>query len=173
MAVTHKLIQTITVGSGGTSSIDFSSIPQTYTDLVLVMSMRTSTAGVSDYAAVSFNSSTSSFSQITLAGTGTAAVSASYTTSPDSRIVSQVVGNTATASVFSSGSLYIPNYTSSTNKSFSYDAVRENNATGTELAFGAGLWSNTAAITSIAITAWSGATILQYSSASLYGIKNS
>jgi hypothetical protein len=173
MAVTHKLIETITVGSGGAASIDFNSIPQTYTDLVLVMSMRTAAAGVADYAAVSFNSSTSSFSQRTLAGTGTTAVSATYTTSPDSRIVSQVVGNTATASVFSSGSLYIPNYTSSANKSFSYDAARENNTTGSELSFGAGLWSVTAAITSIAITAWSGSTILQYSSASLYGIKNS
>jgi hypothetical protein len=173
MAVTYTLIQSVTVGSGGAASIEFGSIPQTYTDLVLVMSMRTTNASVADYAAVSFNSSTSSFSQRTVAGTGATAVSSNYTSSPDSRIVGQVVGNTATASVFSNGSLYIPNYTSSTYKSFSYDAARENNATGTELGFGAGLWSNTAAITSIALTSWAGGTILQHSSASLYGIKNS
>ena len=169
---TYKLIETVTVGSGGAASIAFTSIPQTYTDLVLVMSIRTNNASVADYAAISFNSSTSSFTQKTLAGTGAATVSANYTTSPDSRIAGQVVGNNATASVFSNGSLYIPNYTSSNNKSHSWDGTRENNTSGTELGFGAGLWSDVAAITSIALTSWAGGTILEYSSASLYGIKN-
>ena len=36
-------IQTVTVGSGGASSIDFTSIPQTYTDLCLVYSARLTT----------------------------------------------------------------------------------------------------------------------------------
>lgn len=173
MANTYSLITSITVGSGGASTVDFTSIPQTYTDLMLVMSMRTDRSSVSDYAAVSFNSSTSSFSLLTATGSGTAVSAASYTSSPDSRIVGQVVGNTSTASIFSSGYLYIPNYASSNNKSYSWDATRENNTAGAELSFGAGLWSNTAAITSIAITSWGGATFLQYSSASLYGIKNS
>jgi hypothetical protein len=170
----YNLIATTTVDSpSGASSIDFTSIPQTYTDLLLVMSMRTSRASVADYAAVSFNSSTSSFSLRVLSGSGSAVSSASYTSSPDSRIAGQVVGNSSTASVFSSGSLYIPNYTSSNNKSYSFDAARENNTTASELGFGAGLWSNTAAITSIGITSWGSATIQQYSSISLYGIKNS
>ncbi len=173
MAVTYKLIETVTVGSGGAANIEFTSIPQTYTDIMLLTSIRTSRAAVSDYAAVSFNASTSSFSVRLLGGTGSTAFSASYTSSPDSRIISPVVGNTATASVFSSGSLYIPNYTSSNNKSYSADGLREDNATGSEMVLGSGLWSNTAAITSIAITSWGSATILQYSSASLYGIKNS
>ena len=106
----YNLIATTTVGSGGAASIDFTSIPQTYTDLLLVMSIRTSRASVADYAAVSFNSSTSSFSLRVLSGDGSAASSASYTSSPDSRIVGQVVGNSSTASVFSNGSLYIPNF---------------------------------------------------------------
>ncbi len=169
----YNLIATTTVGSGGAASIDFTSIPQTYTDLLLVMSMRTSRASVADYAAVSFNSSTSSFSLRVLSGDGSAASTASYTSSPDSRIAGQVVGNSSTASVFSNGSLYIPNYTSSNYKSYSSDATRENNTSGNEMGFGAGLWSNTAAITSIGITSWGSATIQQYSSASLYGIKNS
>lgn len=169
----YNLIATTTVGSGGAASIDFTSIPQTYTDLLLVMSMRTSRASVADYAAVSFNSSTSSFSLRVLSGDGSAASSASYTSSPDSRIAGQAVGNSSTASVFSSGSLYVPNYTSSNYKSYSFDAARENNTSANEMGFGAGLWSNTAAITSIAITSWGSATIQQYSSASLYGIKNS
>ena len=169
----YNLIATTTVGAGGASSIDFASIPQTYTDLLLVMSMRTNRASVADYAAISFNASTSSFSLRAVSGSGSAASSAYYTSSPDSRIVGQVVGDSSTASVFSSGSLYIPNYTSSNNKSYSWDASRENNATANEMSLGAGLWSNTAAITSIAITSWGSATIQQYSSVSLYGIKSS
>lgn len=173
MAVTHKLIQTITVTAATASSMDFTSIPQTYTDLLLVVSMRTNYANVSDYVTISFNSSTSSYGFRPVYGDGTSALSANYTTSPSSRIISAAVGNTATANVFSNGMTYIPNYTSSSYKSYSCDYAREQNATGTELGLGAGLWSNTAAITSISLTAWSGPLILQYSSASLYGIKNS
>jgi len=167
---THVLIQTVTVGSGGAASIAFTSIPQTYTDLLMVMSIRTNNNSVADYASISFNSSTSSFSLRTLYGTSSAAGSTTYTTSPDSLIVGQVVGNTATASVFSSGSIYIPNYTSNINKSYSTDAARENNTIANEMALSSGVWSNTAAITSITLTSWAGATLLQYSSASLYGI---
>jgi len=169
---TYRLIETATVGSGGAASIAFTSIPQTYTDLMMVMSIRTNRASVADYAAVSFNSSTSSFSLRLLIGDGSTTSSNSYTTSPDSRIVGQAVGNSSTASVFSNGSLYIPNYASSNYKSYSFDAARENNTSGNEMSLGAGLWSDTAAITSIAITSWGSATLLQYSSASLYGISN-
>ena len=167
---TYRLIETATVGSGGAASIAFTSIPQTYTDLMMVMSIRTNRASVADYAAVSFNSSTSSFSLRLLTGNGSTASSNSYTTSPDSRIVGQAVSDSSTASVFSNGSLYIPNYASSNYKSYSFDATRENNTSGNEMSLGAGLWSDTAAITSIAITSWGSATLLQYSSASLYGI---
>lgn len=169
---TYKLIETVTVGSGGAASIAFTSIPQTFTDLQLVTSWRTNNASVADYVAVSFNSSTSSFSARGLYGTGSVTGSYSYTTSPDSRIIAQAVGNTATASVFSSGSLYLPNYTSNNFKSYSTDSTRENNTTANEMAIQAGLWSDTSAITSITLTSWAGATILQYSSASLYGISN-
>lgn len=169
---TYKLIETVTVGSGGTSSIAFTSIPQTFTDLHLVTSWRTNRASVADYIVVSFNSSTSSFSVRGLGGDGALASSSSYTTSPDSRIIVQAVGNNSTASVFSSGSLYLPNYTSNNFKSYSTDATRENNTTANEMAIQAGLWSDTSAITSITLASWGSATILQYSSASLYGISN-
>lgn len=173
MANTYTLIQSVTVGSGGAASIDFTSIPQTYTDLMLVISMRTTNASVADYASVSFNSSTTSYALRLVSGDGSAASSSSFTTSPNYRIINAVVGDNATANVFSTGSLYMPNYTSSNNKSYSVDFSRENNTTGNEMSLGAGLWSNSAAVTSITLTSWAGATIKQYSSASLYGIKNS
>jgi hypothetical protein len=59
---------------------------------------------------------------------------------------------TATANTFGNTEFYIPNYTSSNYKSFSVDGVTENNATAA-FALYAGLWSNTAAITSFRLNA--------------------
>ena len=159
----YNLIATTTVDSpSGASSIEFASIPQTYTDLLIVHSTRTNRANIGDWLLFSFNGSTASFTERDLYGTGSAAVSSSSTPRYN-----------ATASVFGNGVVYIPNYTSSNYKSYSADAVGENNATASLQVLIAGLWSNTAAITSITITPGSASTLSQYSSASLYGIKNS
>lgn len=172
MPVTHTLIQTVTVGAGGAASIAFTSIPGTYTDLKLVLSTRSS-AGVnawSDYV-VSFNSTSTSvnWSGRALYGTGSAVVSSSFTNA----YLGVGEGNGGTSSVFGNTEFYIPNYASSNNKSVSVDSVSENNATSSLATLVAGLWSNTAAITSISITDFNGGNFVQYSSASLYGIKNS
>jgi len=46
MATTYTLISSVTVGSGGAATMTFSSIPQTYTDLLVRVSARnTSTSG--------------------------------------------------------------------------------------------------------------------------------
>jgi hypothetical protein len=82
-----------------------------------------------------------------------------------------VQGTGSTASIFTSTSLYIPNYAGSTNKSYSIDNTMENNATASYPFFVAGLWSQTTAITSITIT--NASNFAEFSSASLYGIKNS
>jgi hypothetical protein len=76
-----------------------------------------------------------------------------------------------TSSTFSNDSIYIPNYAGSAYKSYSADGVVENNATGAFATFNAGLWSNTAAITSITLTAGVGS-FVQYSNFYLYGVKN-
>jgi len=69
--------------------------------------------------------------------------------------------------------LYIPNYAGSANKSASSDSVRENNATGSiQLRLVASLWSNAAAITSVKLVPDYGNFAI-YSTATLYGIKNS
>lgn len=168
MAVTYKLIETVTVGSGGAASIAFSSIPQTYTDLVLVYSGRSTRAASGDDLYIRFNGLSTNLSSRALYGTGSSAASFS-----DASVayVGYFTGDTATASVFSNGSIYIPNYTASVAKSISGDAVSENNATGATQLFGAGLWNNTAAINQINIYALNG-NWKQYSSASLYGILN-
>jgi len=158
---------TVTVGVSGAANIDFTSIPATYTDLLLKVSSR-STFGATYYDVdFSFNGSTASMTRRFLYGDGTGAFSASASNSR----FTWSNAPTSTSSIFSSAEIYIPNYAGSANKSVSSDTVVETNATtGNLLAFVAGLWSNTAAINQITLTPTSG-TFVQYSTASLYGIK--
>jgi hypothetical protein len=162
----YNLIATTTVGAAGSANITFSSIPQTFTDLLLVVSGRCTGSGSG--IDITFNGNTSNYSNRTLQGNGSAA--SSYGTY--NRNSGFVNFSTETASVFGSSSIYIPNYSGSANKSYSSDGVAENNATTAYGGLIAGLWSDTAAITSIALSPMSG-TFVQHSSASLYGIKSS
>ena len=163
MANTHTLIQSVTVGSGGAASIAFTSIPQTYTDLVVVLSTRSASTG--NQVICSVNGSTAT-GQRSLFGDGSSALSGNGATWLG-------FGDTSaeTASVFGNMQVYFPNYAGSANKSASADSVMENNATGAYVAMTATLFG-TAAITSLTFTTNSG-NFVQYSSASLYGIKNS
>lgn len=166
MANTHKFIQTITVGAGGTASIEFTSIPQTYTDLLIVYSARSSRAAVGDDIYIRFNGLSTNLLSRAFYGSGSAT---SAFSDASVAYIGYASGDTSTASVFGSGNIYIPNYTGSTNKSISGDAVSENNATAATALFATGLWSSTAAITQVTIYCANG-NWKQYSSASLYGI---
>lgn len=169
MAATYRLIETITVGTGGIASVTFSSIPQTYTDLVLKVSARTDrAAGVSDSVLVKFNNSTTTYTGRILYGDGSSAAAQSYSSTGGASAVS----NTATASVFSNAEMYIPNYTGSTNKCFLVDNVTENNGTQSYTVLDVGMWSTTSAITSL-VCAGANGNLMQYTTLSLYGIKNS
>ena len=165
----YNLIATTTVGVAGAASIVFSSIPQTYTDLVLKISGRTNYGALFDDTIIEFNGVSTNISSKWLQGNGTSA--SSNNSSTIAPLFEQ--GSTSTAGVFSNTEIYIPNYTGSTNKSFSMDNVTETNATTIYTRLTAGLWSNTSAITSITYKSFYASTIQQHSSASLYGIKNS
>ena len=168
MANTYILIASSTVGSGGAANIEFTSIPQTYTDLLVKISLRgTSNIGVAGLI-LEYNSSSSNLTYIRLLGDGSAA--SSYTASIGQ--ISVVQGGNATANTFSNQEIYIPNYTSANYKSASADSVNETNATTEYMSLNAHLWSNTAAITSLKLTPNAGS-LVQYSTAYLYGIKNS
>ena len=168
MAVTHKLIETVTVGSGGAASIEFTSIPQTYTDLIIYLTTRSTYGSVSDDGDLFFNGITTGRTCRFIYGNGSSAASA---TPPNDGFFT--VADTATANIFSSSTIYIPNYTSAINKSFSSDTAGENNGLA-YMALMAGLWSNTAPITSIQIVTAGGRGVWkEFSSASLYGINNS
>jgi hypothetical protein len=169
MPTTYKKIATVTVGSGGAADIQFTSIPGTYTDLKVVYSLRSDRASAIDLVFVDLNGSATNKSHRELYGTGSIANSGNDT----SLSLSYCAAANATASTFGNGEGYFPNYASSNNKSFSGDNVSENNATTAYQAMQANLWSNTAAITSIKIYPVLGTQFVQYSTATLYGIKNS
>ena len=170
MANTYTLISSVTVGSGGAATIGFTSIPSTYTDLCLKWSLRDTFASVSTNTYVTFNSVASGYSIKRLRGDGATADSYSETAQGSLNFYNSKNGASSTASTFSNGELYIPNYAGSANKSCSLDAVLETNATTAYDVLYAGLWSNTAAITSITLTP--DTAMAQYSSAYLYGISN-
>jgi|688.fasta_scaffold334917_1 hypothetical protein len=166
MATYIQIGSTVTVGSGGAASIDFSSIPSTYTDLVLKFSLRDGTyASTLSTCYLKFNNSTTGRTTRWLFGNGTATGSGNAS----DMYLPNIPGNTATSSTFGNGELYIPNYAGSQNKSSSADVVPEENAVGTYMSLVANLWSNSAAINQITLTA--DGNLAQHSTATLYGIK--
>jgi hypothetical protein len=173
MANTYVAIATVTVGSGGASNIEFTSIPATYTDLTLMVSLRSDNAAVFDNLKLTFNSNTSNYQYRSVGGNGSSANSDNFTSDPADKIIGIICGTNATSSTFGNLSIYVPNYTGSTNKSVSIDSVQETNGTLAYMRLATNLWSNTSAITSIKLEPYAGTNFLQYSTATLYGIKSS
>ena len=173
MADTYTLISSVTVGSGGASSIDFTSIPATYTDLKLVTSLRPASGTGATYAQITFNGTGSGYSMRRLYGSGSGTGSGSNSAQSKLQDAYLTNGTDYTASVFANGELYIPNYAGSNQKSVSLDSVQENNGTAAYAFLSAGLSNITSAITSIKLETDNASNFAQHSSAYLYGIKNS
>jgi len=172
MANTYVAIATTTVGSGGAANIEFTSIPGTYTDLAVLLTGRRADNGGIDVG-VQFNSDTAgNYSWRMLYGDGASVASQNLTGQSSINRVGRICNSTDTANTFGSNFIYIPNYTSSTAKSTSTDGVSENNATTAYAQIVAGLWSGTSAITSMKFIIDGGGNFAQYSTATLYGIKN-
>ena len=178
MANTYTLIASSTLASAQ-SSIDFTSIPSTYTDLQIVMSIRSSSATNGDLVMVYFNTTASSITGKRLEGVS----SGSPYVASDSLNTNQAgaqriyVGACSaandTSNTFGSLQLYVPNYAGSQYKSTSGEGVGENNSATDVVGMSAGLWSNSAAITSVGISLFrTGANIVANSTAYLYGVKN-
>jgi hypothetical protein len=165
-----KLIESKTLGTAQ-ASIEFTSIPQTFTDLIFIFSTREAFASsIGSYVVGSFNSTTTGYSIRVVEGSGSSVASAAYSSGVDGRIVGLSQAGLSTANTFANSSLYIPNYTAAINKSYSIDAVNENNATASQQDIIAGLWSNTAAITSASFTGYFASNWVAGSTISLYGI---
>ena len=174
----YESIATVTVGSGGSSSVTFSSIPGTYTHLQLRCISRSDFNSSSiDSLAIRFNSDTgSNYSYHSITGNGASAISDAA-----SSVVAGVLGgepsNTHTSGIFGGYVVDILDY-SNTNK---YTTIRtlggvDTNNTGTEkgeIRLQSALWRNTDAVSSIVLQSSGGFTrgFVQYSHFALYGIK--
>ena len=162
-----QVIEHIEVGSGGAASITFSSIPQDYTDLYLVCSLRVA-SGTSYYWDVDLNlNGESARNWRGLYTTGSSPASSS---SSAFNIIGGANGNAATASTFANISTYIGNYTSTGVKALSSDGVVENNSgLSFLLSINANTITNSAAVDTLTLAVASN-TFAEYSSATLYGI---
>jgi hypothetical protein len=169
MANTFVKIASVTVGSGGAANVEFTSIPSTYTDLCLKFSARTNKVQKQENIQLYFNTSNSDFSFKMIIGDGSAASSYGASNSQ----VADVPASTMTANTFGNMEIYIPNYAGSNNKSFSVDSVDEGNQTTVYSYLTGGLWSQTAAITGIKIAPAGANNFVEFTTATLYGIKSS
>ena len=152
------------------ASVTFSSIPGTYTDLVLKISSRIDSAPGSATLNVGINTSgNASYRYIQ----GNGATATSFGTSSQSRFpVSWLQQSDTTSNTFDNVEIYFPSYTNSSNKVVSSFGVQENNSTTAYMRAFAGLKNETSAITSIEILN-GGYNFVSGSSFFLYGIKNS
>ena len=170
MPNTMTLISTQTVGSGGATSVEFTSIPSTYTHLQVRMNIRSNRAITVEAYTLQFNSTGSNqYSGHLLAGGG-ATTQVVAETSQNTGLGAYISGNSAGANMFGGAISDILDY-ANTNK---YKTVRslggtDQNGSG-NISFTSCLWQNTAAINSIKFqnggTGWT-----EYSSFALYGIK--
>tara|TARA_R110000782_G_scaffold118591_1_gene209191 strand:- start:269 stop:1642 length:1374 start_codon:yes stop_codon:yes gene_type:complete len=167
----YTLIETVTVGSGGASSIEFTGIPQEAgADLVVRIAARSEKASASDDFQITLNSdTTTAYDRVQLIGSGSG-VSTFKTSSPDtSMLAGQVNGATSTANTFTNTEIQISNYTSTVDKSVSVDHVREENATAAQIRLAAFNYNTSSEITSLKIEMYVGANDLaEGSTASLY-----
>ena len=162
--MTMSLVQTVTVGSGGAADIEFANIPQDATDLMVVISARVTAATTASDLFFYINGSNNGVVRW-LQGTGSSVNSNNYTNSLN--VWAGTNGANSTSNTFSNAVYYFPNYTSTTNKSFSIDVVTENNATESYQTIVAGSFSTSSAITSLK---FDDGTYVQHTTASLYKI---
>lgn len=163
MAATYTPIASITLGADATS-VTFTSIPQTYTDLVLV-SQTANTGGAANSLAFRFNSDTgTNYSFTRMYGNGSAAAS-----DRESNINYMGLGIVGNSAITSAGTFInnIMNYANTTtNKTV---ISRSSDTASTYVSEYVSLWRSTAAITSITVLL-SGNSLRSGSTFNLYGI---
>lgn len=169
---TYTLISSNVLASNA-SSITFSAIPATYTDLVIKFTARSTSADTDPTNTarlrIDLNGDSSTGSITSLLGNG--ATTSSFRDAGTNYVLG-LQGTNTTSNTFTNGEIYVPSYTASQSKPFSVLAVTETNATTALTSAGANLWANSSAITSVTLQALFGS-IVAGSSFHLYGIKNS
>jgi hypothetical protein len=164
---TYTLIASNTLGSAA-ADVTFSSIPGTYTDLLLVMNAQSVQATTYDNAIIQFNSDTASnYSRTRLNGYSAGAVS-ERSINATSHLIGPLTGTSFSSSIFSPSLTNILDYANTTtNKT----ALWRSNSQDGYVQAGVGLWRSTSAITSIKISTLSASNLASGSTFKLYGIE--
>jgi len=164
MPANYVLLEKITVGAAGASSVTFSGIPQTgYTDLLLKASCRSNQSNVARSWKVQPNGVDITARNLDAEGNPFVAFSSTIANM-------NANGTGSTSNTFNNYDVYIPNYASTTTyKSLSVDGAVENNGTDANLKLVAGLYSSNTAISSITCIINAGL-FVQYSTFYLYGV---
>lgn len=167
-------IATVTVGSGGQASAEFTSIPSTYKHLQIRILGRSDSTGNRTATFLQFNSDTgSNYRWHGLAGSGSS-ISGEEAGSAVTAIrigSSNLPMGDAGSGIFGVSVADILDYTNTNkNKVTRALAGQDQNNTLGRMAFISGLWVNTNAVTSIKVYP-EGANWAQYSSIALYGIR--
>ena len=168
MANTYEAIAQFTL-TGTANPVTFTSIPQTYTDLVIVQTARDDYADISDGTVIRFNGdSGSNYSMTQLRGNGSSATSTRYSSETYLRFPNDVVAGATSASGTVGVAIYqIMNYSNTT--TYKTTLARANVAgSGTNAVVG--LWRSTAAITQVSFIGYSGSYVTG-STFTLFGIK--
>ena len=175
MASSRYLITSTTLGSSA-ASFTFSSIPSTYTNLVLKISARSSLSSSNTDIWMQVNgSSASNYTDTALVGDSSTATSYRETATSQWTIAN-MPGATATSNTFNNAEIYIPNYALTNKKPLSSFSVTENNSAvaGNSYIYDiAALWGLTSAITSITLSMGASGNFVSGSTFTLYGLKNS
>jgi hypothetical protein len=154
MATTCKLIAKTTLGSNA-ATIEFTSIPSTFTDLLVVASLRSTYNDVTSALVLRLSGVTTGYSSREIQSNGSTVGSSARSTFDSGVYAGNMCGATTTSNTFSSLEVYIPNYTGSANKSFSVTHAMESNAaTGPTITALAGLLTDTNAVSAVRIYAW-------------------
>ena len=170
----YDSIATVTVGSGGSATIDFTSIPSTYTHLQIRGIARTNRSNAAyDIVKLNVNSDTgNNYSHHFVYGDGSG-TAAGATTSTNTIFNYYVGTGFASANIFGTLIIDILDY-ANTNKyktTRTLGGVDFNNGSFGFIVLGSGNWRNTNAITSISLAPQAGNSFNQYTQFALYGIK--
>lgn len=165
-----QILQTVEVGSAGASSIEFTNIPQTGVDLQILMSARTDmSTGENDQCDIEINNVANDLEIQTVGGNDSTGVATRLSGNPRALLVAN---NTITSGAFSSNTVHIKDYTSSTPKYMNADNGVADSVAASDVTVNfvfARTTTSTSPVTSIKINPVNGS-FVEYTKASLYVI---
>jgi hypothetical protein len=163
-------IYTQRIGATPTSTINFNNIPQTFRDLYFLISIRSNSGNTYDPVSIRFNGSSSGYTQRLSFSLG-ASVGGQGTVYTDKGFVGDQNGATSLANAFSNTNVWVTNYAGSNLKNFMAKSIQVNNIQTQYPEITAGLWSNSAPITSVSFLTTNGQ-MIQDSFITMYGVLN-